>query len=84
MNNGKLVISEDYLQELIDYCSRSLCGKIMKRFEIIDNKSVLKSNVKEMVYEEYRNLRDLILAYGKGGLEMSSFVFKSGKDTSST
>jgi hypothetical protein len=34
----------------------------MKRYEIINDKETLKKEIKEILYEAYRNLRDLIIA----------------------
>ena len=74
----ELKISEDYLKELLDYVSRSLVGKLLKRFEIIDNKEIIKNESKELVYEQFRELRDLIIAHNKGLSEISQFQFKRG------
>lgn len=79
-----LKIDEAYLEELIDYCGRNSCGKILKRFEIIENREILKSETKELIYEGFRLLRDLIYAHNKG-LDMSTFKFdrkESKKDKS--
>ena len=62
------------LTDLIDYSSRSLCGKLLKRFEIIHDQDILKKTTKELIYEEYRHLRDLILSTSKG-LGLSKFKF---------
>jgi len=73
----KLEIEAEYLKELLDYESRSLVGKIMKRHEILgstDNK--LKAFEKELVYEEFRQLFSLIVAAGKGSYK-KVFNFKS-------
>ena len=78
-----LQIDEDYLKELLDYNSRSLCGKLLKRFEISDNLSVIKAQVKELVYEEARSLRDLFHAHNRG-LEITQFNFrKPNRDATS-
>lgn len=77
----KIHLTEDYLKESIDRSSVTLVGKIMKRFEIIENRQLLKSEVKELIYEEYRSLREMLLAYSLG-IELSSFKFisKGGKN----
>ena len=62
----KLELDIKYVIELLNYQGRSLSGKVMKRFEIIDDKKVLKNEVKELIYEELRNLRDLLVAGGTG------------------
>jgi hypothetical protein len=72
----ELKLSTEYLLELLDYESSSLCGKILKRFEIIENKNLLKSEVKELIYEEFRHLRDLLISGGRG-LEQIVFKFNN-------
>lgn len=74
-----LKIEEDYLKELISYSSKSLVGKIMKRFEILENKLTIQKESKELIYEEFRQLRDLVIAYDKG-FTLTQFNFKSKKD----
>ena len=68
-------IDEEYLKELIDYAGKALVGKILKRFEIIENRETVKSDAKELVYEEFRQLRDLIIAHNRG-LNITQFHFK--------
>jgi hypothetical protein len=70
-----LKLSPEYLQEILDHESRNLCGKCLKRFEIISDRQLLKADLKELIYEEFRHLRDLFFAAG-GGMEMSIFDFK--------
>ena len=72
-------IEEDYLKELIDYTGKALVGKILKRFEIIENRDIIKSDTKELVYEEFRMLRDLIIAHNRG-LNITQFNFKKPGD----
>ena len=73
----KLQISEEYLKELLDYIGRSLVGKLLKRFEIIENREIIKNEAKELIYEQLRTLRDLIISHNKG-LDMVEFKFKRG------
>ena len=70
-----LQLSEDYLKELIDYVSRSLVGKVLKRFEILENKDIIKAETRELIYEELRNFHKLVEAHDKG-LNISIFKFK--------
>ena len=72
-------IEEDYLKELIDYAGKALVGKILKRFEIIENRDIIKSDTKELVYEEFRSLSDLIIAHNRG-LNITQFNFKKPGD----
>jgi hypothetical protein len=75
---GKVIlnISEEYLDELISYTGKCLVGKMLKRFEIIDNKDIIKADAKELIYEEFRHLRDLIKSHNKG-LNLNFFEFKT-------
>ena len=73
---GKIFqLEEEYLKELMDYTGKSLVGKILKRFEIIENRDIIKSDIKELIYEEIRQLRDLIVAHNRG-LNLTQFNFK--------
>lgn len=72
----KLSISESYLNQVLNHRSKSLVGKLLKRFEIIEDKNTIKNEAKELIYEEFRMLREVIIAYDKG-LEMSIFEFKT-------
>jgi len=73
--NRELKVNETYLKELIDYVSSSLVGKALKRFEILDDKEAIKKETKELIYEEFRHFRDLIIAHNKG-LDISIFKLK--------
>lgn len=72
----EVVIGEDYLKQVIDYVSSSLVGKMMKRFEVLEDKNAIKSSVKELTYEEFRNFMKILLAY-KEGREFEAFQFKT-------
>ena len=70
-----LKLTDRYVEEITNKVSSQLVGKILKRFEIIDEKALLKITIKELIYEEFRNARDLLIAGGVG-LEQRQFVFK--------
>ena len=78
MENKVFEIREDYLNELIDLQGRTLCGKILKRFELFDNKDVLKSEIRELIYEGYRQFKELLIAHNYG-LKLTIFKFKEEK-----
>jgi tRNA G37 N-methylase Trm5 len=65
-----------YLDQVIQLESSKLVGKLLKRFEIIGDIDILKKEAKELIYESFRDMRDIFEAYGKG-LELTTFVFKS-------
>ncbi len=70
-----LNLNIDYVCELLDYQSKKAVSEVMKTFEIVDNKEVLKKLTKEKIYECYRDLRDLLIAGGRG-LEQKIWNFK--------
>ena len=72
----ELNMTLDSLERTLELASVRAVGKIMKRFEIIDNKDVLKETVKELLYESFRDTRDLLVSTGRG-LEPTVFKFKS-------
>lgn len=61
-NSKKFEIDEQCLNDIITRCSTSAVGKAMKRFEVINNKDDLKRVLKELIYEEFRNVKVLIEA----------------------
>ncbi len=83
MDSKNLKISEEYLRELIDFCGRASCGKILKRFEIVPDRNMLKGLVKELIYEGFRNFKDLLEAHNKG-LDITQFNMKTKKKKNST
>ena len=69
-----------FLHEVTDTCSRTTVGKILKRIDIFDDKEVLKKEVKELIYEEYRALKALLEAHSNGVLSTTVIEFKSKED----
>lgn len=66
MEEKYIKITERYLEEAIKFCGSSLVGKIMKRFEILDDKDLIKSESKELIYEEMRNFKNMLFAFNSG------------------
>jgi len=56
----KLEVSEGLLKYILDKESRKVVGELMKRFEIHKDTSEIKKAVKELIYESYRHLFDII------------------------
>jgi len=75
-----LTIDDEYLKEILDYSGKGLVGKVLKRFEILDDKDSIKRETKELIYEQFRHLRDLLIAHNRG-LEITQFVFKTKGDS---
>ena len=77
--NG-IQLTAKFLNEIIDTCSRTTVGKILKRVDIFDDKDVLKKEVKELIYEEYRTLKSLLEAHSNGVLSTRIVEFKVDKE----
>jgi hypothetical protein len=69
--DNKLKISEETLNYIMDQESKKIVGKCMKRFELSDNKEEIKSQVKELLYEFMRDLRDTLRINGKEGISLT-------------
>ncbi len=79
MNKDKLELTYEELSEVLNYSSRTLVGKVLKRYEIfgdLNDKNYIKKALKELIYEEYRHLTELLYASGKG-LKITQFNLKS-------
>jgi len=79
---GLISVDEKYLKETLDFHSRSLVGKLLKRIEILENKESIKKVSKELIYESYRDLQELFKAYSKG-VSVTYFEFKTQEDKTS-
>ena len=78
--NEFLIIDEAYLNELTTFASKKLVGKVLKRFELIGEQENLKQNIKELIYESWRDFKDLLEAHNKG-LNVTQFHFKRKSTT---
>ena len=76
-----LKVDFDYLKQMCDYSSTNLVGKICKRFEILDNKDAIKKDAKELIYEAFRDFRQIIVAHSMGQ-DIQIFKFKESKEPS--
>jgi ribosomal protein L2 len=72
----KLIITSEYLNKLIEHHSKTTVGKVLKRVEICDNKDTLKAQIKEILYEQYRDFQQLLVAFNDG-FEISYFEIKN-------
>lgn len=68
----------EYLDSLFSTEGPKLVGKCLKRFEIIENRELLKKDIKELIYEEFRDLKEIAYAFGQG-VELSRFRFVKPK-----
>ena len=70
--DNKLKITEETLNYIIDQEARKTVGIILKRYEFIEDKEVLKKEIKEVLYEAFRNLRDMIRINGKDSIRLTN------------
>jgi hypothetical protein len=67
---SKISLSEFLLNQIFQQESSKLVGKCLKRFELSDNKDEIKKQVKEILYEGLRDIKDFIIAYGKESIHL--------------
>ena len=60
-----ILIDEQLLKYLLTQASQKCVGKCMKRFELSDDKEEIKKQIKELLYENYRDLADSIVNCSK-------------------
>ena len=56
--DNKISIDLDLLKILLDQHAKRLVGKVMKRFELSENKEEIKKQTKEIIYEEMRDMNE--------------------------
>lgn len=62
----KFEISKEYLDQVSLESAKSLVGKVMKRFEILEDKDDIKKSLKELIYENHRELNSKLKAFSAG------------------
>ena len=67
----RLKLTEEKLNEIIDQEARKTVGIILNRYERIEDKKILKAEIKELMYEAFRNLRDMIRVTGKEAISLT-------------
>ena len=70
--DNKLKISEETLNFICEQEAKKIVGKVCKRFELSDNKDEIKTQVKELLYEFVRDLRDVIRVNGKEAINLTN------------
>ncbi len=72
------IIRGKYLDELVTSSSKGLVGKVMKRFELSSSTSDIKSQTRELIYEQFREFSKLLEAH-QNGYEQSKWIFVEPK-----
>ena len=78
----KITIVKEFFDELMDFEARSLVGKLLKRIELFDDKDTLKKAIKEVTYEEIRNLKNILEAHDKGLNALKVYTFNKREKAS--
>jgi hypothetical protein len=60
-----ILLDEQLLKFLLTQASQKAVGKCMKRFELSENKEEIKKQIKELLYESFRDLSDSIINCSK-------------------
>lgn len=68
--DNRLKIEESTLNYICQKEASKIVGKCMKRFELSNDKEVIKSEIKELLYEFVRDLRDIIAINGKEAIHL--------------
>lgn len=63
--DSKIIINESLLRQIFDQESKKIVGICLKRFEIHNNTEDQKKAIKEALYENLRNILDLLVYNGK-------------------
>lgn len=62
----KLIVSREHLERVMDLSSRSLVGKILKRLELFTDREILKKEIKELIYENFRETKLFLESFSWG------------------
>jgi predicted house-cleaning noncanonical NTP pyrophosphatase (MazG superfamily) len=67
----RLKLTEETLNSIIDNEARKTVGHILKQYELIEDKKLLKVEIKEILYQSFRNVRDMVRAVGKEAINLT-------------
>jgi hypothetical protein len=68
----RIKIEENILKYIFEQESKKIVGICMKRFEIHNNPEDQKKAIKEALYENLRNILDLLIINGKEGISLTN------------
>lgn len=70
-----ITITKRQLKEVFDIEARKIVGKCCKRIELFEGNELLKKDIKELLYESFREAYDLLEMYGVGMEATTQFKF---------
>jgi len=86
MDTNKVITEKElfvnYALQVLPFFASKLSGKMLKRFDLFDDKELLKKELKELIYENSRDLMEIFKSYSDG-IEMSFFHFNKPKNKES-
>lgn len=59
--DNKIILDLNLFKIILDTEAKKLVGKLMKRFEVSEDKEIIKKECKELVYEAYRDVYDMLI-----------------------
>jgi hypothetical protein len=68
----RIKIEENIIKYIFEQESKKIVGICMKRFEIHNNPEDQKKAIKEALYENLRNILDLLIINGKEGISLTN------------
>lgn len=69
--DNKITINESLLRQIFDQESKRLVGTCLHRFESHNNPEEQKKAIKDVLYENLRVLRDMIIINGKEAIKLT-------------
>jgi len=67
----KIIITENLLKQIFEQESKRIVGTCLHRFESHSNPEEQKKAIKDVLYENLRVLRDMIILNGKEGIKLT-------------
>jgi len=58
---NNVTLNLDLFKTILSQEARKTVGKCMKRFELSDDKEQIKNQIKELLYEEFRDLESFFI-----------------------
>ena len=59
--DNKIILDLSLFKIILDREARKLVGKSMKRFDIAGDLEIIKKDIKELQYEAFRDIYDMLL-----------------------
>lgn len=58
--DNKISLDLNLYRIILESEAKKLVGKICKRFELVDDKEIIKKECKELIYESFRDIIDTL------------------------